>query len=108
MIRRQLVALSTLGSGAALALTFCVLAGRGDPAVAQVAAGNPAQRIRVTADQPDTTSPNWKFLSDDLGVMIRDDERLGLRARLFVRRDGSWLPVATDGPGDTVGTIPLR
>lgn len=27
---------------------------------------------------------------------------------LFMRRDGLWLPVATDGPGDTVGAIPLR
>jgi hypothetical protein len=62
----------------------------------------------VAAWQPDTSSPNWKELSGDVGVMIRADERLGLRGRLYVRVDGVWYPVATDGPADVRTTVPLK
>jgi hypothetical protein len=62
----------------------------------------------VAATQPDTSSPNWKELSGDVGVMIRDDERLGFRGRLYVRVDGVWYPVATDGPADVHSTVPVK
>jgi hypothetical protein len=62
----------------------------------------------VAASQPDTNSPNWKELSGDVGVMIRDDERLGFRGRLYVRVDGLWYPVATDGPADVHSTVPRK
>jgi hypothetical protein len=62
----------------------------------------------VAAAQPDTRSPNWKELSGDIGVMIRDDERLGFRGRLYVRVDGVWYPVATDGPADVHPTVPVK
>jgi hypothetical protein len=62
----------------------------------------------VAASQPDTSSPNWKELSGDVGVMIRDDGRLGLRGRLYVRVDGVWYPVATDGPADVHTTVPVK
>lgn len=58
--------------------------------------------------QPDTTSPNWKSLSDDVGVLLRHDDRLGLRGRLFVRSEGVWWPVALDGAADLTGAIPLK
>ena len=62
----------------------------------------------VAAAQPDTSSPNWKELSGDLGVMIRDDERLGFRGRLYVRVDGLWYPVAIDGPADVHPAVPVK
>jgi hypothetical protein len=62
----------------------------------------------IAAAQPDTSSPNWKELSGDLGVMIRDDERLGFRGRLYVRVDGLWYPVATDGPADVHPAVPVK
>jgi len=58
--------------------------------------------------QPDTSSPRWKSLSEDVGVWLREDERFGLRGRLYVRVDGVWRPVATDGAGDVLGTIPAK
>jgi hypothetical protein len=65
--------------------------------------------VQVTPEsQPDTKSSNWRFLSDDVGMMIRHDERLGLRGRLYVRTGGVWLPVATDTTGDLAGTILVK
>jgi hypothetical protein len=39
--------------------------------------------------------------------MIRADEGLA-RGRLYVRVDGAWLPVATDGLADVVSVVPLH
>jgi hypothetical protein len=97
MKRRVLMAFTTAGVCATLALTGGVLLRDG------VRAGD-----SVAASQPDTSSPNWKELSGDVGVMIRDDGRLGLRGRLYVRVDGVWYPVATDGPADVHTTVPVK
>ena len=61
----------------------------------------PAQVI-----QPDTTSPNWKPVSDDLGIWVVKSDRGGLRGRLYVRAGTSWSPVAIDGAADILGVIP--
>ena len=56
-----------------------------------------------------TPAPNWKELSGDVGVMIRDDRATpGFRGRLYVRVDGVWYPVATDGPADVHSTVPVK
>ena len=95
MKRRLLMALLMVGIGATAALTGS-------------AALKGGVRESVAAAQPDTGSPNWKELSGDLGVMIRADERLGFRGRLYVRVDGLWYPVATDGPADVHLTVPVK
>ena len=101
MSRRLLIALMTAGIGAVAAVTAGVLLG---------AVHAPAYGLVKTAAgaQPDTSSPHWKSISDDLGVWIRTDERLGLRGRLYVRVDGAWWPVATDGPADLSGATPSK
>ena len=95
-------------SGAVLAMMGFVLLGRGDTAAAQGVVVNGGQASGLTGVGPDTSSPNWKLLSEDVGVMIRKDDRLGLRGRLFVRINDAWLPVATDGLADVLGTVPAR
>lgn len=97
MKRRLLMALLMVGIGATAVFT-----GR-----AALKAGARTGES-VAAAQPDTSSSNWKELSGDLGVMIRDDERLGFRGRLYVRVDGLWYPVATDGPADVHPTVPVK
>ena len=98
MKRKLMIALVTMGIGIGVAATV----------LARSAPGTGGQVGPTAGFQPDPASPNWKLLSEDLGVMIRNDEALGLRGRLYVRRNGVWLPVATDGPGDTIGAIPVR
>jgi hypothetical protein len=98
MKRQLLIALLAAGIGATVAMAAGAFAGSGAPN---------ADRAQA-AFQPDTSSPRWKALTDDVGVWLRDDDRLGLRARLFVRVDGTWHPVATDGAGDVLATIPLK
>jgi hypothetical protein len=108
-MKRQLVIAAVAGGAcAALALVAVLLVARGNVAVAQVPGGNAGPTARALASQPNTSSPNWKLLSDDVGVMIREDETLGLRARLYVQKNGVWLPVATDGPADALWTVPTR
>ncbi len=63
---------------------------------------------RAATWQPDTSSPNWKAISDDLGMLLRDDRDLGLRGRLYVRIDGKWRAVAADGLADIGGWFPTK
>ena len=56
--------------------------------------------------QPDTTSSDWKPISDDLGVWLGKSDHVGLRGRLYVRRGDSWMPVAVDGAADIHGLFP--
>jgi hypothetical protein len=100
MKRGLLIAVMTAGVGVSLAVTTVAVFKGGARA---------AERSRsYLGPQPDTSSPNWKALSSDVGVMIRADDRLGLRGRLYVRVDGAWLPVATDGLADVLPAVPLR
>lgn len=108
MRRKLLNVVTTVVGGAALAMMGSVLVGRGDTAAAQGAGTNRAQVPGLTGVELDTSSPNWKLLTDDVGVMIRKDERLGLRARLFVRVNDAWQPVAADGLADVLGTVPAK
>ena len=107
MRRKFLIALVTIGSTTALATLAFALVAHWQSA-ASSAATTKVLNVVPTMEDPDTSSPNWKQLSEDVGVMIRKDDRLGLRGRLYVRVDGSWKPVATDGSGDTHGSIPAR
>ena len=108
MKRKLLIALVTAGVGTTIALMAGALLDGRDPVAEQGNSERHDQMRGVVGPQPDTTSPNWKFLSGDVGVLVRDDERFGLRGRLYVRVEGVWRPVATDGPADVVGTIPAR
>src|SRR5262249_13335823 len=110
MKKGPMIALLTVGIGAALAVSGGVLFKRDARAAENPYAklGRSGQAQLVDVPQPDTSSPNWKELSADVGVMIRDDERLGLRGRLYVRVAGVWHPVATDGPADVHTTVPVK
>jgi len=67
------------------------------------------EALRLLAGpQPDTTSPNWRFLSNDVGIQLRENGRFGLRARLYVKFEDAWWPVATDGPADFGGVLPAE
>lgn len=99
MKRLLLIALVTAGVGTSAAVMAGALLDGGDAVI---------ERAALPGPQPDTSSPRWKALSDDVGVMIRNDERLGLRGRLYVRVNGAWLPVATDGLADVLRTVPVR
>lgn len=110
MKRGLLIALTTAGVAATAAVTTgAIFEGR---ARAAETVGVKGERHgpprRVAGPQPNTSSPDWKELSTDVGVMIRDDDRLGLRGRLYVRVDGVWYPVATDGPADVFRTVPVQ
>jgi len=110
MQRKLVIAFMSAAVGAAVASFAGVLLAGDEPPVVP---GKDARRYALVQSspeaQPDTKSPNWKSFSDDVGMLIRRDERLGLRARLYVRGvDGLWSPVATDTVGDLAGTIPVR
>jgi|KBSSwiStaDraftv2_1062776.scaffolds.fasta_scaffold26910_2 hypothetical protein len=108
-MKQKLVLAITAGvAGAAIALVALLLVMRGNPAVAQVSGGSAGPTVHALPGQPDTSSSNWKLLSDDVGVMIREDDALGLRGRLYIRKGAVWLPVATDGPADTRQAVPIR
>ena len=96
MKRQLVIALCAAVVGATLALAAGAFAAPATTTAAQA------------AFQPDTSSPRWKALTDDVGVWLRDDERLGLRGRLFVRVDGTWRAVATDGASDVLSVIPAK
>jgi hypothetical protein len=61
-----------------------------------------------TFPQPDTSSPDWRPISDDLGIWITRSETFGLRGRLYVKLRDSWWPVAIDGVADMHGVVPIR
>lgn len=71
---------------------------------------SPGQRISIVLPGflPDTTGTRWKRLSRDVGLQLSDDGRYGMRARLFVRVDGRWMPVGIDGPSEIVQFVPAR
>ncbi len=59
-----------------------------------------ATRGQVMGPQPDTASPNWKQLSDELGVMLYTDQFGVRRATLFVWSTVRWEAVAVDGSNE--------
>jgi hypothetical protein len=57
---------------------------------------------------PDTSSPNWKLLTEDVGLMVRADDQGMARARLFLLvEQRGWVPLAVDGPIELVPKIML-
>src|SRR5258706_12810499 len=110
MKRKVQIALVTVGVVATLVATTGFLRNGGARGAGRdVVPGERQAKLRkIAGPQPNTSSPDWKELSNDVGVMLRDDERLGLRGRLYVRVDGVWYPVATDGPADVRPTVPVR
>lgn len=101
MKSRKVIALVAAALGTTAVLTVGAVLVRADA---------PSQRVERGAigAQPDTRSRNWKSLSDDVGILVRDDDRLGLRGRLYVRVDGAWQAVAADGAADILGRLPAK
>ena len=56
--------------------------------------------------QPDR-SPNWRAVSPDLGILLREDDHFGYRGTLYARVDGQWEPVAIDDI-ESFGYVPLN
>lgn len=105
MRRILLISIVTIVLGSALAATAFSLVAHGNSNAARAAVESGTSRAAL-APEPDTSSPGWKRISDEAGIMLRQDPRLGLRGRLYVRIDGKWQPVALDGPGDIAGVLP--
>jgi hypothetical protein len=103
MRKRQAVALVAAGIGVAAVVALGALTSRS----ATAGDANPT-RVVVEAAEPDTGSPNWRFLSDGVGIMIREDDRLGLRGRFYLRVKGTWRPVAVDGAADILRAVPVK
>ena len=108
MRRKLVIALVAIGCATAVAMMAFAVVGRGEAVPSPTIVPHTIEGPPVAMAGPDTSSPNWKPLSEDVAVMIRKDDRLGLRARLYVRVNGAWAPVAADGAADSLGTIPIR
>jgi hypothetical protein len=100
MTRRIALTVAAAGIGMAVAMTAGALAYRSATAGETIAA--------EAGQAPDTSSPRWKAISEDVGILTRDDDRLGLRGRMYVKVNGAWRSVAMDGPADAVTVIPTR
>ena len=103
-----MIAASAMAVGLATVLlvyTFAVDRGATEREVALSASIAASMNSEVP---PVTESPNWRQLSKDLGVLLRQDSKLGTRGTLFVRIDGVWKPVAIDGSDDLAGMIPAQ
>jgi hypothetical protein len=57
--------------------------------------------VAAPLPQPDTASPNWRVLSQDVALLLHGDAELGVRGQLYVRLEGQWRAVVLedDGPG---------
>jgi hypothetical protein len=53
---------------------------------------------RLAGPQPDTGSPNWQPIAENVGLFLTRDDAGLLRGRLYVKRGDFWHPVAVDGP----------
>ena len=107
MERRLWVEFSIVAAMATLLLAARVVPQRSEALAAPV---SPRQPIRIVLPGfgPDTSGPNWKPLSRDVGLELRDDAFYGRRARLFVRVDGRWESVGIDSPSDIAQFVPAR
>ncbi len=50
--------------------------------------------------QPDTSSPNWKQLSGDVGLMLFTDHYGTRCGTLYARSGDLWQAVALEGPSE--------
>ncbi len=89
LIAAVMVALTVLGAG---------LIAQSSDTEAQDALREYLEQLAVTGIvPPDVESSDWKVISQDFGLRLREDSEGVLRGRLYVRRDGTWSPVAVDG-----------
>lgn len=63
-------------------------------------------RMGGVAPESITESPAWRDLAPDVGMLLEQDPRFGLRARLYVRLEGVWVPVGAEGPGELDEFVP--
>jgi len=107
MKRHASVRIATTCGIAALVLLGFAYVNAGGSESGQQLTSSPQRPVAPAAvPQPDTASPNWKPISDDMGIWVVKSERGGLRGRLYVRAGTSWSPVAIDGAADILGVIP--
>ena len=99
----RIVAASLFAAVALLGVVAVYAGGRGSAAPAN---GAQPQATLNALPQPDTSSPDWKPISDELGIWIGRSDHAGLRGRLYVKRGDSWIPVAVDGAADIHGLFP--
>jgi hypothetical protein len=90
---------------AAVALLWVAAFAGSTGSTPQAKSGQP-QAAQNVFPQPDTSSPDWKAISDDLGIWIGKSDHVGVRGRLYVRRGDSWMPVAVDSAADIHGVFP--
>ena len=58
------------------------------------------QRTRDYVRNQLESSPNWKPLSDDVGLIIYIDQFGVQRGTIYVRAQGAWVRVAVEGPSE--------
>ena len=74
--------------------------------------GTPLPQVQILEepqpDKPDPNSPNWKLLSEDVGLWMWRSEHSGIRhGRLYLRKDDAWVPIAVDGVADLGHVVPI-
>ncbi len=52
---------------------------------------------RLESRQPDTSSDNWKQISEDVGLMVFTDQYGTTRGTLYIRSNNLWQAVALQG-----------
>ena len=52
---------------------------------------------RLESRQPDTSSDNWKQISEDVGLMVFTDQYGTTRGTLYIRSNDVWQAVALQG-----------
>ena len=82
------------------ALGFSVLAQSDDPRSEAELLKQLAELKALRGISPNTASANWKPISHDVGLMLRQDDSGFVRARLYVLSGDEWEPVALDGYSD--------
>ena len=51
----------------------------------------------MVGTRADNERGDWKLISAEVGLMVREHDRGVMRARMYILRGDAWAPVAVDG-----------
>jgi len=60
--------------------------------------------MQTPPEQPDTSSPLWRQLDEDVGLLLAQEGGDHFSGRIYFRFHGSWYPVAVEGIWRTLRT----